>query len=1076
MSRRQPPTVDYLTSLQPEEDLATTTRPKVFNHARRVNGRLSLPGIGNPEADVMVLAISPQEDELTEAEKTYNGAVFKFPACLLKGPTGTMLKELCSRSGFELSDCWYTTLVKWFPEKGRTRPSKKEITFWEQALEEEIGRIKPKVIICMGKAAFDAVYHRKLAYTDINGGWFWSEKYQARVYPCDEAGALIHRPELYGRFVVDFQEIGRMLNQIRGVQLNEVPLNYYTVSNSRDLRAMVDYWKAQGTSLFSVDCEWKGNQHIDGELRSIQLCWAEGVAVYVRFMDDKGKYVFDIGYKEAGAMMAEVLDQPHVKYVGHHIAADFPWMHHVLGLEVNEKAMLDTEFALQCCDEYADLGLDRIGMAYTTLGRYDVDLMLWLKDNPQPDGAGYGYIPDSILIPYALRDVDVVFRALPHILAYMERENVATYYFSIFHPFVTDIFTDFAINGLYMDIDRMDMLRELFHRTRRLMEDQLHADIYTEARQLIWARMVECAGSDAAEYFTAMEAAYRGDNDIQAAREHFKAAIGLDRLHKEMVFFDHFVEARDFSIRKVDMMRRWLFEVKGFMPIKSTNRKEQGMPSIPWEKVLELPPERQSLFAPSTDKQTLEILGETYDDNMLRSLLLLNAVGNLCKAFLKEAQVDEDGEVLKEEGLHYFLASDGRVHGQMSTTETGRPRAWKPNCLNWPSYTHKKVEMGVRVSLERALKEGRIGVDDPDLIWLTKPLPSIRSCVMAPPGMMLTESDYKTAELRGLAFISGDEAFIRMLTEPDTRFGQVLHKGKPTAVRLEWRDSDPYVTGVSPKWLYTVAEGGVIEATYTEADLLRFEDGSIMHPDMDLHWDLAERVQKMPREMLINKSNRGAGKTGNFSTTYGASEATLERKIEQDTGVKPEPGTGAKIMEALETSRPVAFAYLKAIERAPYNPGFLVAASGRKRRFSLHPKHITGISDRMRKGRASAQGREARNFPMQTSVADTAARAGVWLRRKYRQLGLKAYVMVILYDSVVTVCDPSEREIVSRLHQLYMCDRNTWNYHGRTMNYPIETEFGLRWSVDAAKGPAEERVWENVPAIPVESMLAPEDL
>jgi len=1377
------------------EDSVPTTRVLTFNHARRVNGRLSLPGIGNEEADVMIIAISPQEEELTQAEKLYSGQSFKFPAQLLKGPSGSLLKELCSRSGFDIKSCWYTTLVKWFPEKGRTKPTKGEIQFWETVLEHEIEKVKPKIIVCLGKPVFDFLYHRKLAYKDLNGGWFWSEKYQARLYPCDEVGALVFRPELYGRFAVDFSEIGRMVNQLRGVEVTEVPMHYSVIRNSLELRQLVEYWRQNQFVLLSVDCEWGGNTFVDGALRSIQFCWAPGMATYVRFMDDAGNYVFDVDYLVAGQIIGDWADRPEVRYLGHHIAADFPWMKAVLGLDVDGKALLDTEFALQCCDEHADLGLDRIGMAYSTLGRWDVELMLWLKDNPQEDGAGYGFIPDSILIPYAMKDVDAVFRAFPHILAFLERENVAHYYFSIFHPFVTDVFTDFAVNGLPMDRDRMDTLRDVFHKTRKLMEDQLSSDIFGEARTLVWSRMAGCEGR-AEDLFLAMESALLEDGNLEAAFSFFKEAVGFENLHKEKVFFDHYVEAKSFSIRKVEMMRRWLFDVKGFTPIKSTNKKEQGLPSMAWEKVMELPAEKRVLFSPSVDKQTLEILGETHDDDLLRSLLLLNAVGNLCKAFLKEAEVDEDGEVIKEEGLHYFLASDDRVHGQMSTTETGRPRAWKPNCLNWPGYTHKKVARGVRGALSRALNEGKILPDDPALVWMDKDIPSIRSCVKAPAGWMMVESDFKTAELRSLAFSSGDELFIDMMTKPDERFGVVMHKGKELPVRLHWSESDPpYTQGVSNDWFLACAEDGKIRHRFTDADLLRDASGNLVHPPTDLHWDLAERVQKKPRETLIADIHRGAGKTGNFciaegepvlthkgwkpiecvsacdmvwdglgwvhhagvvfsgekevihyqglwateahevwteergkvrlceavahslelrrpgyqgfpvvcgwfgsvsrydreawawvflsedgvstlrggalegaaeygagallqvsvsgggqgdlqmadsaaggyslagdsisgyeaalrerhacvvsqlqgpgdqvsvceqecvcgvgaesvsrggfqteglrsyrqrralrtreyalgvavgkssespgdskgahrpceslaaavssdfvhgancaqaseaglvrrgdtqslfnratrrvaktydilnagplnrftcsgvlvsnSTTYGASATSLDRKIEQDTGVKPEPGTGDKIMEALAVSRPVATLYLKALERAPINPGFLVAASGRKRRFTLHPSHVSGISDRLRKGRASSQGREARNFPMQSSVADTAARAGVWLRLRYKQLGLRAYVMVILYDSVVTLCPPEERDIVARLHQLYMCDRNQWSFHGRVMNYPIDTGFVSRWSVkNQDKEDISEQVWVDTPAWSVDQFLPVED-
>jgi len=83
---------------------------------------------------------------------------------------------------------------------------------------------------------------------------------------------------------------------------------------------------------------------------------------------------------------------------------------------------------------------------------------------------------------------------------------------------------------------------------------------------------------------------------------------------------------------------------------------------------------------------------------------------------------------------------------------------------------------------------------------------------------------------------------------------------------------------------------------------------------------------------------------------------------------------------------------------------------------------------------------------MQESVASTAARAAIWLTEHFYKHNMKARIVTILYDSVVTLCPLEERFEVAKLHQKYMCDLNTWEYHGRTMNYPIDTDFVYRWS------------------------------
>jgi DNA polymerase I-like protein with 3'-5' exonuclease and polymerase domains len=946
------------------------------------------------------------------------------------------------------------------------------VAFWAEALKDEIRRVKPKIIVCLGKPPFDFLFPHKLSKRDTAGGFFRCEEFDCLLYPCDDIYQFVKRAELYGRLYLDIQEVARMLQMVQGVSVREpVALDYRVIHNAAELWALVSEWQAIGAPLFSVDCEWHGRNHIDGRLRSIQFSWGPGKAAYIRFMDDQLNYVFDISYLQAGRMMGLWLGRPEIRYVGHHIAADFPWMLTVLGLPVYERAYMDTEFALQCCDEFADLGLDRLSLAYTDLGRYDVELILWKKLSKEfHEDEGYGRIPDSILIPYALKDVDVVIRAVPELLRFLQREGVDKYYFEIFHPFVTDIFTEFAVVGLPMDIARMDELRNLFHSARRLMEEQLRDDIYTEAATLLRERLDVALDATqpglGAAVFADIENAWLGESNAAKAFDILKADVGVANLQDWSDLFDHYIHARAFNIRSGPDMSRWLFKVKKYTPVKSTGSRNSPLPSMAWEKVMDLPKDKQALFKPAVDRQTLELLAAEHKDQLVFRLLELNAVGNLAKGFLKEAELDENGEVVKEKGLHFWLAQDGRVHGQLSTTETGRPRAWKPNVLNWPSGTREQITMGIRMAIKRGLESRRLAPDDPLVRYLTADVPSVRSCVTAPEGWMFVESDYATAELRALAFQAGDEAFIKLITEPDTDFGLVHPAGDkdPTPVRLSYPATGPIkAENQLTEFFLVEAHKGVVKRKFTEADLLRDEHGVLIHPPADLHWTLAEYVHGKPREMLDKKKDRVAAKRGNFGATYGIMDGTLERQIEQETGEKPEPGTGQRVLDALVESRPVAFAHLKALEDTPVNPGYLRAASGRKRRFALHPMTVRGISDRAMRSSISAQGREARNFYCQGAVADTAARASVWLLRDYKRLGLKARPMVVLYDSIVTLCPVEERDIVAALHQRYMTELNCWCNHGRVWNFPIDTDYNKRWSNKPTT--EEEATWATVPAL-----------
>lgn len=98
-----------------------------------------------------------------------------------------------------------------------------------------------------------------------------------------------------------------------------------------------------------------------------------------------------------------------------------------------------------------------------------------------------------------------------------------------------------------------------------------------------------------------------------------------------------------------------------------------------------------------------------------------------------------------------------------------------------------------------------------------------------------------------------------------------------------------------------------------------------------------------------------------FSTAYGASETSLERKIEADTGVKPEEGTGALILEALHKRQPKAMAFLEELQEYPKTNDYIQLQSGRRRHF-MGANRTARMRNRDWESMMSAQGRECRNI------------------------------------------------------------------------------------------------------------------
>ena len=641
-----------------------------------INGNLWLCGVGNREAKIMFVAPNILEEEAKDTEDLGYGRTKPRTPRMTDCGYGVLLKRVALKEGIDLEDCWYTTIIKYLPEnkQHRTRPLKSMIDEAMPYLEKEIEAIQPEIIIAVGKLAFDSLVDFKAKEDDVYGGWFYNKKYNAKIYMIPHI-TQVAKPEKYERYALDFRSIKSMIDSSN--KADKMPVHIHVIRNSEELKQLVHLFSLIDAKVLSVDCEWEGHQHVDGKLRSLQIAWDETNGAYIRFMDDKLNYVFDVSYEEAGKILGEWCNRPDVKYIGHHVSADLMWMHHWLKLDWHRKAIFDSEFALQCCDESLDLGLDILALRYTDFGKYDWDLIWWRKQNPDKRGDGYGQVPDKILIEYAVKDVLTVYRAWKPITQWLERQELTTYYKNILNPFVTDVFTFFGLKGLPIDKTKMDKMRVMYQWAKRELEKDFKSMIAKESEELLAKVVGEALGLPPDLAHTALhpihELVKAGKNS--KAEEDLAQMVGITHWHKVLPAWEHYIIAPEFNIRSKPQMQRWLFDVKKYTPVKSTANKAEGMPAVDWEKVMAYPEDKQRLFTPASDKGTLEILAARYDDQVIRTLLELNAVGNICKAFLREAEVDDDGELVAEKGLHAWLATDVAIHLQHSCTETGRPRS-----------------------------------------------------------------------------------------------------------------------------------------------------------------------------------------------------------------------------------------------------------------------------------------------------------------------------------------------------------------------------------------------------------------
>lgn len=1026
-------------------------------------------GAGPRTAKVMIVTPCITPEEAADRQQVGYDKFIKRTPKVLDYDLGITLKDLAASEGLDLSKCFCVPLIRFVPEdpKHIKKPNKAIIAQCLPSLEADIKNIKPYIVVCVGKVVFDALMPgTRFKESDIYGAWFYNKELNCRIYSIPSIGNVV-KPERFERFKFDFAYIKKELD-LMGKGIEKVKCNDMVVRNHIDLLNLVQKLRETNSTVLSVDCEWHGHVHVDGKLRSLQICWSPTEAAYIRFMDDQLNYVFDVDYKTAGSILGTWCNLPQVKYIGHHLSADLVWMHYWLGLDYYEKSLFDSEFALQACDESADLGLDALALRYTDFGKYDIPLIQWKKKNGKLVDEGYGYIPDDILIPYALKDVYTVMRAYPSIWEEMENQNLVKYYNEILNPMVTDVFAFLTLKGIPVDRAKLDHMRDLYTWARDEMYVEFKSLIVKEAEELLTKLVFdeydvdENAREDIIKYLNSSD-----EGEKECALNLIKQYTGVSDWINIVHVIDHYIKAPQFNPASADHKRRWLFKVKRYEPIKSTNLKDQGMPAMDWGKIMLLPPDKQAQYTPACDAGTIEVLASRYDDKVLNKLLELNSITTICRNFLRAADTDGEGNVIGENGMHYWLASDDAIHTMSSCTETGRPRSWNPNILNLPSYIHGRLGAGVQSIIKLRSEQFVESKDENGNIVKTSRLPekfkkylgikpskfpTIRSISMAKPGWCIQEADLQTAEMRGLAFLSGDRKLLKMLLEPDECWAKVKPECVPEGidpgdcvVRIGFPD---YIHSPADKekYLLTYTTDGVTHAKFTEDQLLRDKDGKIVSPKFDMHWGVVELSRGTVREILNKKKDRGAGKVVNFSSSYGGQAPSLARKIEADTGTKPEIEDVEAMLEAIKKRQPRATEWFEELEQVPKTTGKLVAKSGRIRHCHTFKDIGSALSYRTKEGVITALGRECRNFYLQESVAACAARALKSMTDLAVNYKLKGYPCVCLYDSIVVHCPWEERAIWGKALNLYMYLSNGWYYDKRVLRYAIDLETNAGWS------------------------------
>jgi uracil-DNA glycosylase len=172
-------------------------------------GTQTVFGEGRPDVNLMLVGEQPGDQEDLEGKP-------------FVGPAGKLLNAALEQAGIDRQKAYVTNAVKhfkWEPRGKRRihqKPNAAEIAACRPWLDAEIAALQPKVIVCLGATAAQALLSRDFKVTQHRGEFLKSqlaEFVMATVHPSSILRAPDEktRHEEMKRFVSDLKKIARQL-------------------------------------------------------------------------------------------------------------------------------------------------------------------------------------------------------------------------------------------------------------------------------------------------------------------------------------------------------------------------------------------------------------------------------------------------------------------------------------------------------------------------------------------------------------------------------------------------------------------------------------------------------------------------------------------------------------------------------------------------------------------------------------------------------------------------------------------------------------------------------------------------
>ncbi|MDX1592264.1 MAG: uracil-DNA glycosylase, partial [Balneolaceae bacterium] len=157
-------------------------------------------GVGNPEADLMIIGEAPGEQEDRQGEP-------------FVGAAGQLLNKILDAIQFSRDDVYIANILKHRPP-GNRNPSSSERERSLPYLLRQIDLIQPKVILCLGRVSGTTLLDREDSLKNMRGQFY---PYRgAELTVTYHPAALLRNPEWKRPTWEDVQQVRKRYDELNG--------------------------------------------------------------------------------------------------------------------------------------------------------------------------------------------------------------------------------------------------------------------------------------------------------------------------------------------------------------------------------------------------------------------------------------------------------------------------------------------------------------------------------------------------------------------------------------------------------------------------------------------------------------------------------------------------------------------------------------------------------------------------------------------------------------------------------------------------------------------------------------------